>query len=93
MFWDGRAAVRFTARVSVQRLGMAPSASGGRVAFALTGSGPFLVVVPGWLGHLELETISAVIEAVGQLAVREAVSHEGRDFRLADGESGGNGPS
>lgn len=27
---------------------------GGRVAYALTGSGPLLLVVPGWLSHLEL---------------------------------------
>lgn len=33
---------------------MAPFADGGHVAYALTGSGPFLLVVPGWLSHLEL---------------------------------------
>jgi len=33
---------------------MAPLASGGRVAYALTGSGPFLLVAPGWLSHLEM---------------------------------------
>ena len=33
---------------------MAPLASGGQVAYALTGSGPFLLVAPGWLSHLEL---------------------------------------
>ena len=38
-----------------QRLGTAPLADGGRVTFALTGSGPFLLVVPGWLSHLELD--------------------------------------
>lgn len=37
-----------------QRLGMAELASGGRVAYALTGTGPFLLLVPGWLSHLEL---------------------------------------
>ena len=37
-----------------QRLGMAHLADGGRVAYALTGSGPFLLVAPGWLSHLEL---------------------------------------
>jgi pimeloyl-ACP methyl ester carboxylesterase/DNA-binding CsgD family transcriptional regulator len=37
-----------------QRLGMARLAEGGRVAYALTGSGPFLLVAPGWLSHLEL---------------------------------------
>ena len=37
-----------------QRLGMAPLADGGRVAYALTGTGPFLLVAPGWLSHLEL---------------------------------------
>jgi pimeloyl-ACP methyl ester carboxylesterase/DNA-binding CsgD family transcriptional regulator len=37
-----------------QRLGTAHLADGGRVAFALTGNGPFLLVVPGWLSHLEL---------------------------------------
>ena len=36
-----------------QRLGMAPLADGGRVAYALTGSGPFLLVASGWLSHLE----------------------------------------
>jgi pimeloyl-ACP methyl ester carboxylesterase/DNA-binding CsgD family transcriptional regulator len=34
---------------------MAPLADGGRVAYALTGSGPFLLVAPGWLSHLELD--------------------------------------
>jgi pimeloyl-ACP methyl ester carboxylesterase/DNA-binding CsgD family transcriptional regulator len=33
---------------------MADMASGGRVAYALTGSGPHLVMAPGWLSHLEL---------------------------------------
>lgn len=28
--------------------------AGGQVAYAVTGSGPFLLVVPGWLSHLEL---------------------------------------
>jgi len=37
-----------------QRLGTAPLADGARVAYALTGSGPYLLVVPGWLSHLEL---------------------------------------
>ena len=29
-------------------------ADGGRVAYAVTGGGPFLLVAPGWLSHLEL---------------------------------------
>ena len=33
---------------------MAPLKEGGRVAYALTGSGPLLLVAPGWLSHLEL---------------------------------------
>jgi pimeloyl-ACP methyl ester carboxylesterase/DNA-binding CsgD family transcriptional regulator len=37
-----------------QRLGMAPLADGGRVAYAVAGTGPFLLVAPGWLSHLEL---------------------------------------
>src|SRR5688500_18127131 len=37
-----------------QRLGMAPLPDGGRVAYALTGAGPFLLAVPGWLSHLEM---------------------------------------
>jgi pimeloyl-ACP methyl ester carboxylesterase/DNA-binding CsgD family transcriptional regulator len=36
-----------------QRMGTADLA-GGQVAYAVTGSGPFLLVVPGWLSHLEL---------------------------------------
>ena len=36
-----------------QRLGTADLA-GGQVAYAVTGSGPYLLVVPGWLSHLEL---------------------------------------
>jgi pimeloyl-ACP methyl ester carboxylesterase/DNA-binding CsgD family transcriptional regulator len=40
--------------MALQRFGMAPLASGERVAYALTGSGPFLLVAPGWLSHLEL---------------------------------------
>jgi pimeloyl-ACP methyl ester carboxylesterase/DNA-binding CsgD family transcriptional regulator len=43
-----------TAPVAVQRVGTARATNGGRVAYALTGSGPFLVEVPGWLSHLEL---------------------------------------
>ena len=38
-----------------QRLGTAQVADGGRVSYALTGSGPVLLVVPGWLSHLELD--------------------------------------
>jgi pimeloyl-ACP methyl ester carboxylesterase/DNA-binding CsgD family transcriptional regulator len=37
-----------------QRLGTAVLADGGEVAYALTGTGPFLLVAPGWLSHLEL---------------------------------------
>jgi pimeloyl-ACP methyl ester carboxylesterase/DNA-binding CsgD family transcriptional regulator len=37
-----------------QRVGMADLADGGRVAYAVTGTGPFLLLVPGWLSHLEL---------------------------------------
>ncbi len=37
-----------------QRLGMARLADGGRVTYALTGTGPFLLVAPGRLSHLEL---------------------------------------
>src|SRR3954453_13442966 len=33
---------------------MAQLEDGGKVAYALTGHGPFLLVVPGWLSHLEL---------------------------------------
>ncbi|HET8767972.1 MAG TPA: alpha/beta fold hydrolase [Pedococcus sp.] len=39
---------------AVQRFGSAPLPGGGRVAYAVTGSGPGLLVVPGWLSHLEL---------------------------------------
>ncbi len=38
----------------VQRWGTAHLGDGGKVAYALTGSGPLLLVVPGWLSHLEL---------------------------------------
>jgi pimeloyl-ACP methyl ester carboxylesterase len=37
-----------------QRFGTAQVPGAGRVSFALTGTGPFLLVVPGWLSHLEL---------------------------------------
>jgi pimeloyl-ACP methyl ester carboxylesterase len=37
-----------------QRFGKAELPDGARVAYALTGSGPHLVLVPGWLSHLEL---------------------------------------
>lgn len=37
-----------------QRLGTAHLEDVGEVAYALTGSGPLLVMVPGWLSHLEL---------------------------------------
>ena len=40
--------------MAAQRFGTAELASGERVAYALTGSGPYLLVVPGWLSHLEL---------------------------------------
>ena len=33
---------------------MAQLEDGGRVAYALTGTGPLLLVAPGWLSHLEL---------------------------------------
>lgn len=41
-------------RAPEQRLGTAHLPDGGRVAYAVTGSGPFLLVAPGWLSHLEL---------------------------------------
>ncbi len=47
-------ALLFTGGVAVQRLLMAPVEGGGRVAYAVTCSGPCLLVVPGWLSHLEL---------------------------------------
>jgi hypothetical protein len=37
-----------------QRFGTARLEDGGRVAYALAGRGPFLLVAPGWLSHLEL---------------------------------------
>lgn len=40
--------------MAAQRLGTAPLTVGGRVAYAVTGSGPFLLVAPGWLSHLEM---------------------------------------
>lgn len=40
--------------MAAQRLGTAPLTDGGRVAYAVTGHGPFLVVAPGWLSHLEM---------------------------------------
>ena len=37
-----------------QELGTARLPVGGGVAYAATGSGPYLLVVAGWLSHLEL---------------------------------------
>ncbi len=37
-----------------QRVGSVQLSDGTRVAFAVAGSGPFLVVPPGWISHLEL---------------------------------------
>src|SRR4051794_34646888 len=37
-----------------QRIAVTPSPAGRRIAYAVTGSGPPLVYVSGWLGHLEL---------------------------------------
>lgn len=37
-----------------QQLGTTRLPDGGRIAYAVTGSGPPLLVVPGWLSHLEL---------------------------------------
>lgn len=37
-----------------QRFGSARLDGGGRIAYAVTGTGPGLLVVPGWLSHLEL---------------------------------------
>src|SRR3954464_13752312 len=37
-----------------QRIAMTPAPAGARIAYAVTGSGPPLVYVSGWLGHLEL---------------------------------------
>ena len=51
-----RPSLMFTGAMAArdQRLGKALLADGGRVAYALTGTGPFLLVAPGWLSHLEL---------------------------------------
>ena len=48
--------MRFNEPVTAQRqrLGRARLPGGGRVTYAVTGSGPHLLVVPGWLSHLEL---------------------------------------
>jgi pimeloyl-ACP methyl ester carboxylesterase/DNA-binding CsgD family transcriptional regulator len=53
----GNGFVRLTGDVAAQdqRLGSARLAEGGQVAYAVTGSGPFLLVAPGWLSHLELD--------------------------------------
>src|SRR3982751_1320093 len=37
-----------------QRIAMTTSPAGTRIGYAVTGSGPPLVYVSGWLGHLEL---------------------------------------
>lgn len=47
--------VELTERVNGRRWGMARTDGGTGVAYASTGSGPALVVVPGWLSHLELD--------------------------------------
>lgn len=47
--------LRFTGVVVEQRWGIAHLEDGAGVAYALTGAGPPLVVVPGWLSHLELD--------------------------------------
>jgi pimeloyl-ACP methyl ester carboxylesterase/DNA-binding CsgD family transcriptional regulator len=51
-----RVSVLFNDRVKAQaqELGTARLPGGGRVAYATTGRGPYLLVVPGWLSHLEL---------------------------------------
>jgi pimeloyl-ACP methyl ester carboxylesterase/DNA-binding CsgD family transcriptional regulator len=41
--------------VQHQRLGTARLPDGTQVAYALTGTGPFLLMAPGWLSHLELD--------------------------------------
>jgi len=48
--------VVFTGAVAAgeQRFGTAQLEDVGEIAYALTGSGPFLLVAPGWLSHLEL---------------------------------------
>jgi len=50
------AVLLFTGVVALreQRWGTARLDDGGEVAYALTGSGPLLLEVPGWLSHLEL---------------------------------------
>src|SRR4051812_6676985 len=52
-----------------QELRFCTTPDGARLAYATAGSGPPLVIVPGWVSHLELSWTS-LREAVGPLAGR-----------------------
>ncbi len=82
--------MRLTPRVDGHRWGSARLADGSRVAYAVTGSGPPLLVVPGWLGHLELDWAIAPQRAFHQAlsAGRSLVRYDRPGCGLSDPHPG-----
>src|SRR3954465_2384147 len=69
-----------------QELRFCTMPDGARLAYALAGAGPPLVVIPGWVSHLELSWTS-LRDAVGPLTTRRRlIRYDKRGTGLSDRE-------
>lgn len=70
-----------------QKLGVATTSDGVRIAYATTGSGPPLVLVLGWATHLERGVMSPMYDRFGWIAQTSEqnllVRYDGRGFGLS----------
>src|SRR3954462_10590557 len=77
-----------------QHIAMTTSAGGARIAYAVTGSGPPLVYVSGWLGHLELSWALPAERAYYEaLAARRTLIRYDKTGRRVSQPPGGEQPT
>jgi pimeloyl-ACP methyl ester carboxylesterase len=75
-----------------QKIGVATSADGTKISFAVTGEGPPLVYVLGWMTHLESGFNSPLYDNEQLVAMTSKLHHfvryDGRGFGLSDRDVG-----
>jgi pimeloyl-ACP methyl ester carboxylesterase len=86
--WVALTAPRFFSHPIEQKIGIAQTSDGVRIAYATTGQGPAVVHVLGWATHIEGGFNSPLYDATGLLPMSSAhhlfVRYDGRGFGLSD---------
>ncbi|MEE4300113.1 MAG: alpha/beta fold hydrolase [Pseudomonadales bacterium] len=71
-----------------QQVGFGVAADGTRIAYAVTGEGPPILIVLGWATHLETGFNSPTYDGLGVLALtsehHRVIRYDGRGFGLSD---------